>query len=731
MTAIIYILPITGVAQSQDFYDIGTISTIEITFSEADWDNILDSLYAAGDEERLTGTAVINGEPFDSVGVRYKGSSSYNPDRIKNPLNIKLDHIIDDQTIDGYGTLKLANVWKDPTFVREVIGYEIARKYMPASRANFIKVYINGTFLGLYTSVQSVDKFFARTHFYSGDYPRFKGVLPDDDLINPVPVWGYLGKDSTEYIAYYELKSDEGWSNLIEFLDIFNNNTNLIEDVLDIDRHLWMLAFDNLIVNLDAPINFGHNFYLFKDGSGQFNPIIWDLNESFGSFSLSLPGGAPLTSAEMQKLSPYFHSNHDDYPIISEALSNPTYEKMYIAHMRTIAEENFAGGWYRNRALEIQALIDSVVQSDTNKFYSYDDFLNNLDNSVYISALTPPTIIGITELMDARLAFLNTLFYFTAVQSDINEISYFPTEPPANSTVQFTAGIINADSVILGYRQNRAERFEKAAMLDDGEHNDGVAEDHVYGVSIDIGAGEIQYYIYAQNEEAGIFSPARAEYEYYTIDVTAPVANMLVINEFMASNDTTIFDQNGEYDDWLEIYNKSDSVVNIGGYFLTDDPAALTQWVFPDTSIASHGHLLVWADDNTEQNGLHAGFKLSASGEAILLVDSNEVIVDEIVFSQQSADLSYGRYPDGTDYLTFFAIPTPGEDNVGYRCGDADGNIQIDILDVTYMIDYLYRNGPSPIMIKSSDANDSGNINLLNIIYLINYLYKGGPTPVC
>ena len=285
--------------------------------------------------------------------------------------------------------------------------------------------------------------------------------------------------------------------------------------------------------------------------------------------------------------------------------------------------------------------------------------------------------------------------------------------------------------LIPGTVEAMAERFEKAAMLDDGEHNDGVAEDHVYGVSIDIGAGDIQYYIYAQNEEAGIFSPARAEYEYYTIDVTAPVANMLVINEFMASNDTTIFDQNGEYDDWLEIYNKSDSVVNIGGYFLTDDPAALTQWVFPDTSIASHGHLLVWADDNTEQNGLHAGFKLSASGEAILLVDSNEVIVDEIVFSQQSADLSYGRYPDGTDYLTFFAIPTPGEDNVGYRCGDADGNIQIDILDVTYMIDYLYRNGPSPIMIKSSDANDSGNINLLDIIYLINYLYKGGPTPVC
>ena len=73
---------------SQDFYDIDTINAIELTFQESNWDYLLDQLYAEGDEERLIGTLAINDEIFDSVGVRYKGNSSYTPNQVKNPLNI-------------------------------------------------------------------------------------------------------------------------------------------------------------------------------------------------------------------------------------------------------------------------------------------------------------------------------------------------------------------------------------------------------------------------------------------------------------------------------------------------------------------------------------------------------------------------------------------------------------------------------------------------------------------
>ena len=210
------------------------------------------------------GTAVINGITYDSVGVRYKGNSSYRANQIKNPLNIKLDYIIDGQEHEDYGTLKLANVYNDPSFVRETLSYEIAREYMPASLANYIKVYINGTYIGLYTSVQDVDKHFLRSNYYSSDNPFFKGELVNDTPQNIVTVWGYLGADSATYANYYEIESDNGWKDLINFLDVLNNDSESVEDVLNVDRHLWMLAFDNLLVNLDAPINFAHNYYLYQ-----------------------------------------------------------------------------------------------------------------------------------------------------------------------------------------------------------------------------------------------------------------------------------------------------------------------------------------------------------------------------------------------------------------------------------------------------------------------------------
>ncbi len=664
----------------QDFYDINTINTIEITFSQSNWDEILDSLYAAGDEERLVGTAIINGEQFDSVGVRYKGNSSYSPNRIKNPLNIKLDHVIEDQELDGYGTLKLANVFKDPSFVRETLSYEIARKYMAASKANYINVFINGNLIGLYTSVQSVDKFFMANHFFSNDYARFKGELIDE-MPTLTTVWGYYGLDSTNYFNFYELQSDYGWAELIEFLDILNNNASLVEDVLDVDRHLWMLAFDNLMVNLDSPINFGHNFYLYKDGTERFNPIVWDLNENFGVFSMLLSGG-PLNVTQMQQLDPLLNISHPDYPIINKILSDPTYQKIYFAHMKTILEENFADGSYETRALEIQNIIDSDVQADPNKFYTYNEFLTNINNSV---GGGPQSIVGITQLMDARVNYLNSLALFQGIAPVITNITHTPAAVSANSDVWFNAEVSNANIVNLAYRFLQTNKFEKVDMYDDGNHNDGTAGDGVYGALLSVGSTDVQYYIYAENNDAVKFSPERAEYEFYSIEVTGD----LVINEFMADNDNVVPDPNGEYDDWIELYNNSNNTISLNGYFLSDESGDLSQWAFPDTSIGPNDYLIIWADDEEGQPGLHANFKLSASGEEIVLVAPDTTIVDEVTFGVQITDLSTGRYPNGTGSFvlmnpTFSAENTPGISDV-----DDSNNGQPN--------DYvLYQNYPNP-----------------------------------
>ncbi len=259
-------------AAGQGFYDPTNIHTIQLIFTQSNWDAILDSLFARELDERLLGTVIIDGVQYDSVGVRYKGNSTYRANQVKNPFNIKLDYIIDNQEIEGYGTLKLANVWSDPSFVREVLGYEIARKYMPACLANYTNVYVNGTLIGFYVSVQDIDKLFLRTHFGNDENACFKGAY--DGLSSTYAVWGYLGVDSANYSMLYELDSDEGWADLIDFLDTLNNYSTAVSKVLDIDRHLWMLAYDFLLVNLDAPISMNHNYYLYRNDDKRFNPII-------------------------------------------------------------------------------------------------------------------------------------------------------------------------------------------------------------------------------------------------------------------------------------------------------------------------------------------------------------------------------------------------------------------------------------------------------------------------
>jgi len=648
-------------ALGQDFYDVNTVHTIQLVFPQSNWDHILDSLYAEGDEERLLGTAYIDGVEFDSVGVRYKGNSTYSPNRVKNPFNIKLDYIIDDQLIDGYGTLKLANSWNDPSFVREVLSYEIARKYMPACLSNYVNVYVNGALIGLYVSVQDVDNLFLRTHFGGSSGACFKGDF--EGLMGGTIIWGYLGTDSVDYMGLYELESDEGWAELMEFLDTLNNYTDAVGKVLDIDRHLWMLAFDILLVNLDSPVNMAHNFYLYQDATNRFNPIIWDLNMSFGGFTQVSTGGTPsvLNILQMQQLAPLFNSASTHVKPCSQIFPNSNYQRRYLAHLKTILQENFANSWYKTRAYELQGIIDAHVQADPYKLYSYSAFLTNVATSV----TSGQTICGIAQLMDQRTEYLNDYPALEAIQPAITNVTADVAVAWPNSTVWITASVVNADDVVMAYRGSSGERFFEVTMADDGAHHDGPASDRVYGASVTAGYNDIQYYVYAENEDIGAFAPERAEFEVYTLPVAA---GGLIINEFMASNAATLADPSGEYDDWVELLNSSGSAIYLEGYYMSDNAATPTKWAFPAVTIQDGEHLLIWADEDLEQDGIHAGFKLSASGEILVLSDPFENVVDEVVFGVQDDDVSLGRCPDGTGEFVVQESPSPAAPNA---CGGA------------------------------------------------------------
>lgn len=145
------------------------------------------------------------------------------------------------------------------------------------------------------------------------------------------------------------------------------------------------------------------------------------------------------------------------------------------------------------------------------------------------------------------------------------------------------------------------------------------------------------------------------------------VAQEVVINEVMASNGNTLADEDGDYEDWIELYNAGDEVVNLEGWGLSDDYDRPFRWVLPDMELRPGEFLLVWAsnkDRNDPEGQLHTNYAISSSGEEVILTRPDGERMDEVSPRPIPRDLSWGRYPDGTDNWFYFQSATPGNPNV-------------------------------------------------------------------
>lgn len=640
--------------QAQSFYDPGTIQEIRIYFTQTDWEAQLNVQQMTTQQYIPASQVVINGTAFPNVGVKYKGNSSFIPNHPKNPFHIELD-TYQNQDYQGFTDIKLSNVIFDPTFIRETLSYEILRQYMAAPQSNYAHVYVNDVLKGLYVNVESISKKFVRKHFYS-DENAFFDCSPVNGANNvstlqELPALIYWGNNVSNYNLAYRIKSDTGWDELIGLTQTLTQNIGNIENVLDVDRALWMLAFDNALVNIDSYIGtFNQNYYLYRDDNGRFNPVLWDLNMSFGVFADLGSSGLPTTASKVQ-LSPMQHLGDNTFPLVDRLLSVPHYKKKYLAHLHTIMQENFANGSYVPKAEALRTLITTAVQNDPNKLNSFSSFQANLHNDVLTNNnLDAP---GITNLMNARAAFLATLPDFSGAKPQITSVAAAVENPTVGSTVAITAHIVNtnASAVYLGFRNNFKAVFGKMPMFDDGAHNDGAAGDNVYGASIPVSNAYVQYYIYAENNTIGAFSPARAEYEFHVLNATYTTLNPgeLAINEIMAQNTSTVTDPAGQLEDWIELYNNTNHTISLDNLYLTDNPANLQKWQFPTgLTMEPNSYLTIWADEDLEEEGLHADFKLSASGESVILSYPNGTIVDEIAFGAQQANVSLARIPNGT-----------------------------------------------------------------------------------
>jgi hypothetical protein len=416
----------------------------------------------------------------------------------------------------------------------------------------------------------------------------------------------------------------------------------------------------------------------------QFYPVVWDMNESFGKFSMTGTINLSNTTSKAQ-MTHLLHANDASWPLIRKLLSIPMYKRMYLAHMKTIIDENFANGAYLNDALFYQYFIDSAVFADPNKLTTYAQFQTNISTDVGGGGGPGggpgggSSAPGISALMNARSSYLLSLSDFTATQPTISNI--LATAPPAvPSTGTITANVINATAVYLNTRDNVEDAYQRQQMYDDGMHGDGAANDGIYGAFTTVSSVQQHFYIYADAGTIGKFSPERAGHEFHVLGFQTPTSG-LVINEFMASNNATIPSSDGGYYDWIELYNASTSPIFLGDYGLSDNLNDPEKYILPSVNLPAGGFILLWASGTAINDPYHAPFKLAKSGEEVALFYDplgSADTVDYINYGAQTTDVSFGRSYDASPNWVNFTSPTPEASNNPLQLEERD----LDVLDV-------------------------------------------------
>ena len=514
MTACIQFLFSQSNAGVPDFYKTDKVQDIKITFEEENWQYVLDSLRFNGDDY-LSATVTINGQILDGAGVQYRNTKSFRTGASRNSFNIQLDHSIEKQNLDGYSSIKLSNALRDPSMVREVLGYEIARSYMPAPWANYARLTVNDKYYGLFVNIESVqDPAFRKRYFNSKNNAFFKPneVLKNEDVDGcKNNIYGSLQYDESPkcYANNFEKLSEHGTKELINLAKMLNQSPERIESVLNVDMTLWMHAFNNVMVNLSSYAgNNSINYFLYKDKQGKFIPIVKDLNLAFGSFK-NTGQGSDMKTRHLYSLDPLLHVDNPTKPLISKLLANDHYKKLYVSHMRSILYDYFENGKYLERAKELQSLMRVDFINDPSRFYDSNDLNNSFTKVIGKRSKIP----GLEWLMSKRTDFLKKHPSLAVSPSEIKDIAVATRKPMSvkhvdNFKISAHVGQF-PKKVTLMYRFSDKKDFMSVSMDGSGNGN--------FEATVTPKNGErgIDYYIVAENAGMISYSPPNYMWEYH------------------------------------------------------------------------------------------------------------------------------------------------------------------------------------------------------------------------
>ncbi len=392
-------------------FNRNTLDDYEIEISAVNWQALQNDPF-----EYVSGTLRFKTETYNNVGIRYKGNSSYHAvPPPKKSFKIHLNEFVPEARFHGLKKLNFNNCFKDPSLMREMLGYDIFKAAgSPASRTSHIKLYVtvpgtyNREFFGVYISVEQVNKSYLDDRFPESAGNLYKSGQQGGDLT-------WKGSDPNLYKnppdnPPYEKKTNEiedDWSDFIHFLDVLNNTPNVnfkteIEKVFNVNGFLYYLAANTVLSNMDSIAGRKCNFYLYHNMvTDKFEFIPWDLNEVFGCFH-----GPGQDADTMLDLDIYHPTSAGAHVLVERILNVPEYVTIYTNRIRTLVNGSFLPATTHAEIDSVYNRIKADVYADTHKQYLSADFDKSIDQDIP-NDWDPNRILGLKPFVTDRVYNIN------------------------------------------------------------------------------------------------------------------------------------------------------------------------------------------------------------------------------------------------------------------------------------------------------------------------------------
>jgi hypothetical protein len=607
-----------------------------------------------------------NGTIFDTleeVGFQLRGNTSRYS--LKKSFRVSFNTFVQGRKFHGLEKLCLNGEHNDPSIIRSRLCWETLRSFkIPGPRASHTEVYINGNYYGLYILVEYIDEELIQSRFGNSYGNLYKCLWPAD--------LAYLGNDPDLYKftsgnrRAYDLMTntdEDDYTDIAHFIDILNNTplTELaceIDKVFNLDDYLKIIATDIITGNWDGYIYNKNNFYLYHNtATGKFEYLPYDLDNTYGIDWMSIDwGNRDIYDWEMHDV--------EVRPLYTRLLEVPEIRDRFSFQMQQLLDLLADEDSLFAHIDQVRNMISSYVADDPyyplDYGYTFADF-----NNSYNQALGGHVAYGLKPYIQTRTASALAQLEQNNIHPVIKYINHSVAVPGLPYGVNaFIEDESPAPSVKLAYKINGGT-LQYSTMYDDGNHYDGEAQDHAYGCflpPLQMNT-ELSWQVSA-TDNLGNNSLLPCD---PVVELLQPSSDpQLFINELMASNNTTIADENGEYDDWIEIFNGDNEPVWLGNKYLSDNINNPSKWMLPDVTLQPGAFFLVWADNQPGQGPAHATYKLDAAGEEVGLFDAASTgyfLLDSISFGPQNADISLGRQSDGGLPWIYFNEPTPGYSN--------------------------------------------------------------------